>query len=876
MSDFDKPDSTTGLEIAIIGMACRFPGARNVDEFWHNLRDGVESITYLTDEELEAVGEDPRIIAQPGYVKVARMIEDEDLFDAALFGFSPHEAELVDPQQRIFLECAFEALERAGYDTERYPGLVGVFAGIKLTAYLWNIYSNPQILQSVGELNAQIANDKDYVATRLSYKLNLGGPSVTVQSACSTSLVAVHLGCQALLSGECDMALAGGVSVRTQQRAGYIYREGEIVSPDGRIRTFDAAANGTIFGNGLGIVLLKRLEDALADGDQVEAVIKGSAVNNDSALKMGFTTPGADGQERVIRAALTAAEVDPDSISYIETHGTGTPVGDPVEVAALTRAFRASTERKGFCAVGAVKTNIGHLASAAGVAGLIKTVLALKNRQIPPSLNFERPNPEIDFDNSPFYVNTELSPWDGNGARLRAGVSAFGIGGTNAHAILEEAPEQAESGPSRPWQLLLLSAKSETALDQATDNLAEHLRQHPVELADAAFTLKVGRRELERRRMLVASDLEDAASALAERTPARVLDAVPQSEQPSLAFMFSGQGAQYVAMMADLYRGEAVFRRQVDRSAELLAPRLGLDLRDVIYPAGGDGEEAAERLARTEYTQPALFVVEHALARLWMAWGFRPEAMIGHSIGEYVAACLAGVLSLEDALALVTARGRLMQAMPGGSMLAVSLPEEEILPRLGKQLSLAALNSPSRSVVAGPDDAVAALADRLRAEKISARPLHTSHAFHSQMMEPAIAPFLEEVGRVELHPPQIPYISNVTGTWVTEAEATDPSYWAKHLLSAVRFADGVGELLKEPHRLLIEVGPGQTLCTLARQHPGKQPHHVILPSTRHPKKAADDRQVLLDALGRAWLAGMSVDWDGFYAGERRRRMGRPG
>src|SRR5215203_735358 len=467
-------DDWTGMEVAVIGMACRFPGARNVDEYWRNLRDGVESITYLSDEELRRYNEASTAIDNPGYVKVARLIEDDDLFDAALFGYSPREAELVDPQQRMFLECAWEALEHAGHDTNRFHGPVGVYAGIKMTTYLWNIYSNPGLLASVGELNAQIANDRDYVATRTSYKLGLGGPSMTVQSACSTSLVAVHLACQGLLAGEADMALAGGVSVRTQQRAGYVYREGDILSPDGRVRSFDAAAQGTIFGSGLGVVVLRRLEDALADGDRIRAILRGTAVNNDGSVKVGFTAPGADGQERVVRAAHAVAGVDPETISYVEAHGTGTQVGDPIEVTALTRAFRARTDKRGFCAIGSVKTNIGHLASAAVVAALKKTVLALENEQLPASLNFERPNPQIDFAASPFYVQTALTPWPRAAAPRRAGVSAFGIGGTNAHAIVEEAPQAEPSGPSRPWQLLLLSARTETALAAQTERLAAH------------------------------------------------------------------------------------------------------------------------------------------------------------------------------------------------------------------------------------------------------------------------------------------------------------------------------------------------------------------------------------------------------------------
>ncbi|HVR99226.1 MAG TPA: SDR family NAD(P)-dependent oxidoreductase [Thermoanaerobaculia bacterium] len=875
----ERQDGYTGLEVAIVGMACRFPGARNVEEFWRNLCGGVETLHWLSDEELEASGELAAALASPAYVRAARLIEGDDLFDAGLFGFSPREAELVDPQQRMFLECGYEALEHAGYDTERYPGLVGVFAGIKMSTYLWNIYSNVQLVQSVGDLNAQIGNDKDYVATRLSYKLGLGGPSVNVQSACSTSLVAVHLGCQALLSGECDMVLAGGVSVRTQQRGGYYYREGDILSPDGRIRTFDASASGTMFSSGMGAVLLKRLEDAVADGDHVWAVIKGSAVNNDSSLRVGFTAPGADGQERVIRAAHTAAEVDPETITYIEAHGTGTAVGDPIEVTALTRAFRARTQKRGYCAIGSVKTNIGHTAAAAGVAGLIKTSLALSHRRIPPSLHFEKPNPQIDFASSPFYVATRLMDWEANPENnepRRAGVSAFGIGGTTAHAVLEEAPETTPSGPSRPWQLLLLSAKTETALDAMTANLAARLRENPdLPLADAAFTLQTGRRQLDQRRMLVCRGLDDAAEALEARDPKRVLSRAPETRQPPVAFLFSGQGAQHVRMMAGLYEGEPVFREHLDRCAEVLAPLLGLDLRSVLYPTDDQKEEADRKLEQTRLTQPALFAVEYALARLWMEWGVQPAAMLGHSIGEYVAACLAGVFSLEDALRLVAARGRLMQAMPPGAMTTVSLPAAEVEPLLGKQLSLAATNAPSRSVVSGPEEAVRALEEELAGRagrSVDCRRLHTSHAFHSQMMEPALAPFLDEVGRVELKAPQMPYVSNVSGTWITAAEATDPGYWARHLRGTVRFAEGLAALFEEPHRVLIEVGPGQSLATLARQHPARGAGHAVIASARHPKDDHDDQAALLGALGQAWLAGVEVDWKGFYTGEERQRV----
>jgi phthiocerol/phenolphthiocerol synthesis type-I polyketide synthase E len=871
MSAAESPGSN-GLEIAIVGMAGRFPGAESLEEFWSNLRDGVESLTVLGDELLTEVPTAMR--RSPTYVRVARTIRDVDQFDAAFFGINPREADVMDPQHRLFLESCWTALEDAGYDPERYPGGVGVYAGSRLNFYLMNVYSDPALVRAVGDLTAQIANEKDYLATRVSYKLNLGGPSVTVQSACSTALVAVHMACQGLLAGECDMALAGGVAVRVPE-VGYPYRPGDINSPDGRVRAFDAKAQGTIFGTGLGVVVLKRLTDALADGDTIHAVIKGSAVSNDGSQKVGFTAPGVDGQYRVIRAALTAAEVDPRTVTYVEAHGTGTPVGDPIEVTALTKAFREQTEERQFCALGSVKTNIGHLGAAAGIASLIKAVLALENRMVPPSLLFEEANPQIDFASSPFFVNTRLREWEANGSPRRAGVSAFGMGGTNAHAILEEAPEPVPGSPSRPWQLLLLSARTDTALATLSASFAAHLEAHPESsLADSAYTLQVGRKLHEHRRAVVCRDAAHAAQVLGGAEAEWSVAAYAPGRERTAAFLFSGQGAQYAGMGRGLYESEPAFRAEVDLCCDRLHPPLGLDLRDLLFAADDDAA-AAERLSQTRYTQPALFVVEYALARLWMEWGVRPTAMMGHSIGEYVAACLAGVFTLDAALALVAERGRLMQSLPSGAMLAVPLTEEKLAPRLGAELSLAAVNAPDRCVVSGPHAAIEALRDELAAAGVGARPLHTSHAFHSVMMEPILEPFLARFEDVALRPPRIPYISNVTGTWITDAEATDPAYWARHLRQAVRFADGVRELCRDAQRVLLEVGPGQTLATLARQHPECGTRHVVLSSLRHPKERKADLPLLLKTLGQLWLNGVEPDWSGFYAHERRRRVPLP-
>ncbi|MBW4506978.1 MAG: SDR family NAD(P)-dependent oxidoreductase [Scytonematopsis contorta HA4267-MV1] len=874
MSISTASNSTNGSEIAIIGLAGKFPQAKNVEEFWQNLRNGVESISFFTDEELLSSGINAALLSDPNYVRAKAVLEDAELFDASFFGFNPREAEITDPQHRIFLECAWEALENAGYKSETDKGLIGVFAGANLSSYLLNIYLNRKII-SVDERQLSIACDKDYLSTRTSYKLNLTGPSYTVQTACSTSLVAVHLACQSLLNGECDVALAGGVSISASRKEGYFYKEGSIESPDGHCRAFDAKAQGTVIGEGVGIVVLKRLEDALRDRDFIHAVIKGSATNNDGSHKVSYTAPRIDGQAKVIKTAQVVAEVEPETITYIEAHGTGTTLGDPIEIAALTQVFQSSTKNKNFCAIGSLKTNIGHLDAAAGVAGLIKTVLALKHKQIPPSLHFEKPNPQIDFANSPFYVNNKLSEWKADKYPRRAGVSSFGIGGTNAHVILEEAPVfVTKESPSRPWQLLVISAKTKTALESATTNLANYLTQHPhTNLADIAYTLQVGRRNFNHRRALLCRDIQDAVQILTAPNQQGIFSNYSENCNRQIVFMFPGQGAQYVNMGRELYETETIFREQVDRCCELLKPHLNLDLKDILYPT--TQETAKEKLKQTFLTQPALFVIEYALAKLWMAWDVHPQAMIGHSIGEYVAACISGVFSLEEALILVVIRGRLMQQIEPGLMLSVSLSAKEIEPMLGSELSLAASNAPSLCVVSGTTDAVEALQNRLTEQGVDCRRLHTSHAFHSQMMEPIVEPFAQQVRKVNLKPPQIPFISNVTGKWITAEEATDPNYWATHLRQPVLFNEGIAQLLEE--RILLEIGPGRTLTTFVKRQGATSAvvSAVVLTSLRHPQEQVSDVAFLLNTLLRLWLTGWEINWAGFYAREQRKRIPLP-
>jgi acyl transferase domain-containing protein len=868
----DSGNSLNGLEIAVIGLSGRFPGAKTVAQFWQNLCEGKESISFFTPEELEQSGVDLALVNDPNHVKAGGVLADIDQFDAAFFGFSPKEAEILDPQHRLFLECAWEVLEDAGYDPHRYDGSIGVYGGARLSSYLLvNLFPNrDRLLNSVSPNQILLGNDPGNLTTRVSYKLNLEGPSCTIETACSTSLVAVHLACQSLLNGECDLALAGGVGVSAQQKSGYRYQEGDILSPDGHCRAFDAQANGTVSGNGVGIVALKRLEDAIADGDCIRAVIKGSAINNDGALKVSYTAPRIDSQAKVIQTAQAIADIDPATITYIEAHGTGTALGDPIEIAALTQAFRSQTTNTGFCAIGSVKTNIGHLGVAAGVTGLIKTILALQHQKLPPSLHFQHPNPKIDFANSPFYVNTKLTDWQSNTPR-RAGVSSFGMGGTNAHVVLEEAPI-ISSGESRSHQLLLLSAKTQSALDAATWNLADHLQQSHPQLADVAYTLQIGRKAFDYRRVIVCQDLNDAVNTLRDPDSPSVFTNLVQSHSPQLVFMFPGQGSQYVNMGRELYETEPIFREQVDQCCQRLKVHLELDLRDLLYPQFQS--QSGTLLTQTRYAQPALFVIEYALAQLWMSWGVKPSAMIGHSIGEYVAACLAGVFSLDDALKLVTIRGQLMQQLPAGSMLAVSLSEAELQPFLSNEVVLAAHNAPRGCVVSGVSQSIYKLSDRLTQQGINCRLLQTSHAFHSPMMNPILESFLAQVKQVSLQTPQIPFISNVTGNWITPTAATDPHYWVKHLQQTVRFTEGI-TLLQASAQILLEVGPGRTLSTLAKQTLDGTSPVTVLSSLRHPQEQQSDVAFLLQTLGKLWLTGVSIDWQAFSAHEQRQRSPLP-
>ncbi|UCH95453.1 MAG: SDR family NAD(P)-dependent oxidoreductase [Candidatus Aminicenantes bacterium] len=883
----DKP-KRTGFEIAVIGMAGRFPGAKNLNEFWNNLEIGVEPISFFSDEEIKKNNNSPQPVNNPNYVRSnGSMLENKEYFDASFFGYTPREAEIMDPQLRIFHECCWHALEDAGYNPGSYEGFIGIYAGAT-SNFDWNVRCQLTGKSSnLGQFAASQLTDKDYLVTRIAYNFDLKGPAVVVQTACSTSLAAIHTACRSLLTAECDIALAGGVTILSQNSIGYIYQEGMINSPDGHCRAFDARAKGTVGGEGAGVVVLKRLKQALAAGDNIHALILGSASNNDGRQKPGFTAPGIDAQADVITRVLHITRVKPESITYIETHGTATPLGDPIEIEALKQAF--DTDKKNFCAIGSVKSNIGHLDNAAGVAAFIKTVLALKNRSIPPSLHFESPNPQIDFDNSPFYVNTTCREWKNDNHPLRAGVSSFGIGGTNFHVVLEEAPEGtgglaplSDMQPlNRQHQLIILSAKTNTALKKIAHNLVGHLEKNPaLNLADAAYTLQVGRKSFNHRKMLVCANRDEAISKLTNISKGGEITKIPEEEKP-VVFMFPGQGAQYVDMGRGLYQVEPLFRQEMHRCFEILRPIMQYDIKEILYPslsapsATSAVNKKSPDINQTEIAQPIIFIIEYALAQLLMKWGIAPIAMIGHSIGEYTAACLSGVFSLEDALKLVYVRGKLMEKMPAGDMLSVELPEKELTPLLNPNISLAAVNSPSHCVVSGTHENIEKFSGLLKEKGHKYRLLHTSHAFHSDMMEPILKEFEEHVKQMKLQPPVIPYISNLTGEAITASEAMSPGYWCKHLRRTVQFGKGIQVLLEENNNaIFIEVGPGNVLSSFMRKFEDQQ-RHSTLNVIRHPRENAADDYYLLNKLGQLWLNGVNINWEKFYTGEKRQRISLP-
>lgn len=861
-------------DIAVIGMAGRFPGAQNIDEFWQNIRAGVESIQFFSDEELLKAGVDTSLLRNPAYVKSGYVLEGLKEFDAKYFSFTPREAEILDPQQRYMLMCASEALEHAGYGDQSRFRSVGVFVGIADSMYMMeNILPNPEISRDAG-LSAYYSNSSGFISTRISYKLNLTGPSINVLTACSTSLVALHQACNSLMLNECEMALAGGASISQLKPRGYFYEEGGIVSPDGHCRPFDIDAQGTRAGNGAGVLLLKPLDRALADKDTIHAVIKGSAINNDAAEKVGYTAPSIGGQSDVIQKALNNADISPASIQYVEAHGTGTRIGDPIEVKALQKAY--ATEKRSFCALGTVKANIGHLDTAAGVAGLIKVIQAIKHKEIPPSINFKESNQQIHFEQTPFYINTKLKPWICENEVRRAAISSFGIGGTNAHVVLEEAPDVDTSTTFRTTHLLPVSAKSKSALAAVADNLSQFLQGNKhINLHDVAYTLQVGRTKHEYGYTIACQSIDEAIELLQQKQ--KIIRSKPN--QRSVVFMFPGQGSQHVDMAQQLYLQEPLFKSLFDQCSTLLAPYIETDLKDVIFATEAT-VQSKERINQTRFTQPALFVVEYCLAKMLQSWGIEPEAMIGHSIGEYVAACLAGVMTLEDALMLVSVRGRLMQQVELGSMLSVALSENELIPFLkDTECCLAGVNSNNNCVASGSSSNIDALVTLLDSKGIIYRLLHTSHAFHSKMMDVILDEFRVEVRKVKFNSPNLLYVSNVTGCYVDAELVTNVEYWVSHLRNAVRFSAGIDTILADnvtlrADKLVLEVGPGISLSTLARKSTHAS-EHAFVSTLRHVNEDICDVLYLTRSLGRIAAYGIDIDWSRYHQEFTGRRIPLP-
>lgn len=853
--------------IAVVGMSGRFPSAKNVTEFWQSLIEGRQSSVDLSDEELLASGVPQHLINDKDFVKKAYVVDDVDQFDADFFQFTTKDAQITDPQHRVLLECCYEAFEQAGYSTQKYEGLVGVYAGTGPQSYfIRNLLPDQALVDSVGTLRLSIGNEKSFASTMVSYKMNLKGPSVNVDTACSTSLVAIHQACQSLLSYDCDMALAGGVSLDNPQKIGMHYKEGSIISPDGSCRPFDAEAKGTVKGNGAGIVVLKRMADALEDGDTIYAVIKGSAVNNDGAGKVGYTASSNEGQAEVITEALARSEIDVESIGFVEAHGTGTILGDPIEVQALSEVYKEQTDKVGFCALGSVKANIGHLDIAAGVAGLIKSTLALHHKVVPQTINYQTSNPNIDFDNSPFYPNTSHLSLDFD-RDVHAAVSSFGIGGSNAHVVLGTAPKLTSDEANRSHQLLVLSAKSQVSLERQLSVLGEHLKGVTDQsLADIAYTLQEGRNEYEHRAIVVSDKAAGAAVSLTEKSR-RLWRNQCQRDNPSVYFMFPGQGAQHLDMARDLYEGEPCFKAIVDECALAFEKTLGFDLRTHLFDAK---QEAS--LNSTIVSQPVLFTVEYALAKLWQSLGIEPKAMIGHSIGEYVAACFAGVFSLDNAIQLISVRAQLMQSLKPGSMLMVHLSQEEIAPYVNDRCSLAAVNGRHISVLSGEPEHIDTLRETFEQQDINCRLLHTSHAFHSWMLDPILEEFKAAVSEIELNTPLIPYISNVSGDWIEPAQAMDPEYWVNHLRGTVHFGAGLTTILEDKNAVLLEVGPNQVLTTLVRR---SFEYDSVIATARHPKDGRNDVEHWLQAAGMLWAEGVKMNWANLHDGCRRRRVSLP-
>ena len=869
-----------GQDIAIIGLACRLPGAPTPQAYWDLLCKGHDAISRFDDSTLERAGTPRFMREQPNFVPAAGVLPDIDRFDAAFFGIPAQEAAFLDPQHRIFLECVWEALEDAGCPPTAAMRDIGVFAGASLNAYLIrNLACRPELLSTPEGFMSLIGNEKDYLATRVAYKLDLHGPAITVQTACSTSLVAVHLAMQSLLLGECDVAVAGGVSVKVPQEGGYLHQEGMPFSKDGRCRPFDAEGTGTVFGSGAGVVVLKCLDAAIEDGDDIYAVIRGSACNNDGNRKVGFTAPSVDGQLDAIRRALDIAECPASRVDYIETHGTATPLGDPIEVAALMDAY-GGDPKAGPCLLGSVKSNFGHMETAAGVAGLIKVALMLKHRQFVPSLGFEKPNPHIPFAGTRFAVATDAAAWQSpEGWPRCASLSSFGMGGTNVHMVLEEAPVPVhEAVPERPFTILPLSARSADALQAGSQALHQWLSAQPgTPIDQVAACIQTRRAQLEQRQALVCTDTQDALTALASQPERLIRGQGNPAYRAPVAFLYCGGGAQYPGMARELRESEPVFRQAFDHCVQRFTPLIGHDLQQYIEVAPEQLADKAEQMQCTDLMFPLLFSVQYAMSQLLTSWGVQPDLVMGHSNGEYAAAVVAKVMDVDTAIELVAARSMLMKRMPEGSMVSVPLPVEAVLPFAERfRVSIGAENAPGNTAISGEVDCVTAARKAIEEElKVECRVVHVRAGLHSSLTRGIAAAFEGVVREHRFDPPQVPWISTVTGTFMDPQQAPETAYWVRHLCQTVKFQAAAETLLsqREAH-VMVDMGPGRVVSDLMRQNAQGKPLQIAHMSRSHSESSKDSFSACT-ALARLWTWHQPVDWLAFQGGERPAKLDLP-
>lgn len=860
-------------DIAIIGISCKFLQSENLNQFWKNLKEGNELIQFYTDEELIKSGIDPAILSNPDFVKIKTFIENSDSFDYPFFSYTKDEANLMDPQIRVLHEQVWLAVEDAGYNPLTYKEKVGVYTAAA-DNFNWVAHSLMSDNKNIDPFFLSHINNKNFISTLISYNFNFKGPSIVIDSACSSSLTAVHLASRALLLRECSLAVAGGVHLNTNTTKGYIYQDGMIASKDGYCRTFDEDSTGTTGANGASVIILKRLEDAIKDRDNVYAVIRSSAINNDGRNKVGYTAPSVTGQSDCIKMAHKFANIPYNTISYIEAHGTATKLGDPVEIEALNKAFDYDTSYK--CAIGSLKSNAGHLGHAAGIGGLVKTTLALKNRLIPPSLHYKNSNPEINFKGGPFYVNTKATEWIQKDALpLRAGVSSFGIGGTNAHVVLEAFETEMKAAQSRPFQLISYSAKSLKSLKNYTIKLKDYSDNELFSLPDLAYTLNTGREVFNYKKFLVCKSKESLSSNLCDVINNNdYTQFSTQKDKKNVVFMFSGQGSQYFKMGKDLYHHEPDFKIVMDQGFKILLERTGEDYLAIIGYSLNDSIDT-DLINNTKYTQPLLFLIEYALATVLLKWEVKPDYMIGHSLGEYTAACIAEVFSLEDALKLIVKRAQLMNDLDQGDMIAVAATKDAIVQILPAMLSIAAINSEDSCVISGGENDVDGFVTVLNSKEIAYSVLKTSHAFHSEMMDSILESYKQELTQITFLNPKLPFISNLSGKEILDAEATSPEYWIKHLRETVHFRDGLDFLLEQNNSVFIEIGPGNTLLKLTKQNKKYSNKHATIELLRHYKEVIDDNEKFTTALGEIWNQNIKINWEKYYSLELPNRISAP-